>query len=379
MLFRSDTLAAMRIESSPKSVISSFFASLESGPADAARAVRAPSGEALQAVPRSGFAHFLSSSPPVRHAPHFNGPGVRVRYFGHACVLLQSSRCSILFDPVVTCDASDCDRRLTLVDLPDRIDYVVLSHCHQDHFCPETLLQLRHKIGTVIVPPNNRGELADPSMKLILRHLGFHRIRTLDAFESVELPEGCVVGVPFSGEHGDLDIHTRQSAYVTLAGRRFLFLVDSDGIDPGLYKRLARRFNNVDAVFLGMECFGAPVSWLYGPLFTRPLNRKNDESRRLSGCLAERAWGVVDSIGCSQAFVYAMGQEPWLRYLMGLEYQPDSFQLRECDTFFDRCRAGGIHAERLFGCAEWVWNGSESRPVAETSIRTPQADHTSCN
>lgn len=44
---------------------------------------------------------------------------------------------------------SGSDGRFTFNDLPDRIDYVVISHNHQDHCSPEVLMQLRHKIGTV--------------------------------------------------------------------------------------------------------------------------------------------------------------------------------------------------------------------------------------
>ena len=48
---------------------------------------------------------------------------------------------AMLFDPMLAIETKD-DGRLTLADLPDHIDYVVLSHAHQDHFNPEMLLLL---------------------------------------------------------------------------------------------------------------------------------------------------------------------------------------------------------------------------------------------
>jgi hypothetical protein len=80
-----------------------------------------------------------------------------------------------------------------------------------------------------------------------------------------------------------------------------------------------------------------------------------DESRRLSGANCERAWGVIQEVKCKRLFVYAMGQERWLQYLLGLAYEPGAIQLVESDRLIERCRAHGIPAQRLTGCTEmWV-------------------------
>ncbi len=298
------------------------------------------------------FRNMFTTTPPKSAGTQvYQGEGVRIRYFGHACVLVQTDEVSILFDPVVALEQID-DGRFTLHDLPEHIDYVVLTHCHQDHLCPEILLQLRHRVGRVLVPSNNSGSIVDPSMKLIMRELGFEHVDMMNAFDSIELPHGELLSFPFTGEHSDLDIYSKHSILLTLKGRKFMFLIDSDGRDEVMYQRLMRRFGKIDAVFLGMECDGAPLTWLYEPLLTKPINRRNNESRRLSGADSARAWNVMKELNAPQAYVYAMGQEPWMRYLMGLEYTPDSIQLIESNKFLKQCESEGIHAERFFGSRE---------------------------
>jgi L-ascorbate metabolism protein UlaG (beta-lactamase superfamily) len=300
---------------------------------------------------------FTTTAPRSAGTQAYAGEGVRIRYFGHACVLVQTDEISILFDPVVALEQKD-DGRLTLHDLPEHIDYVVLTHCHQDHLCPEILIQLRHRVGRVLVPSNNSGSIADPSMKLIMRELGFERVDMMNAFDSVALPNGELLSFPFTGEHSDLNIFSKHSILLTLKGRKFMFLVDSDGRDEVLYQRLMRRFGSIDAVFLGMECDGAPLTWLYEPLLTKPINRRNNESRRLSGADSARAWNVMKELNAPKAYVYAMGQEPWMRYLMGLEYTPDSIQLIESNKFLEQCASEGIEAERFFGSREMLFDAA---------------------
>lgn len=299
---------------------------------------------------------FRSEAPLSNGSQDYAGAGVRMRYFGHACVLFQSADVSILFDPFVSLEEKP-DGRLTLHDLPAKIDYVVITHSHQDHFSPEMLLQLRHRIECVVVPANNSGNIGDPSMKLVLQALGFNNVLVLDCLDQVSLPGGHILSLPFTGEHADLDIYSKQAIAMELEGTKFMFLVDSDGRDPVLYERIMRKVGPVDVLFIGMECHGAPLNWLYEPLLTKQISRKNNESRRLSGADCERAWNIQSKISAQRVFVYAMGQEPWMQYIMGLQYKPDSIQLTESDSFIAQCRDSGVAAERLFGSREVIFSG----------------------
>jgi L-ascorbate metabolism protein UlaG (beta-lactamase superfamily) len=295
---------------------------------------------------------FVAPQAPRRRPLPPPADGVRVRYFGHACILIETSTSSVLVDPTFAIDELDNAEHLTLGDLPDRIDVVFISHGHQDHFLPEALMQLRHRVGTVLIPPCNQGELADPPLKRILTGLGYKSIVVLDPLESYALPDGVLTALPFSGEHCDLDVHSKQCAVLEVRGKKICLFVDSDAIDIETYKRLAPRLDNPDIMFLGMECNGAPLSWLYGPLIPAPIAKRIDGSRRLSGADCAKAWRLAEAIRPKRAFVYAMGQEAWLRFLMGLNYTPDSIQLAESSAFVENCRLNGIEAARLINHAE---------------------------
>jgi L-ascorbate metabolism protein UlaG (beta-lactamase superfamily) len=291
---------------------------------------------------------FLTAEPPPSYT-EYTGTGVRWRYFGHACILVETAGLSILLDPVLSYTYESDVSRYTYGDLPDRIDYVLITHNHQDHILFETLLQLRHKIGTVVVPRSAGGALQDPSLKLLLREIGFRNVVELDEMETLELPQGSITGLPFFGEHADLDIRTKLAYLCRLGRHSLLFAADSCNIESCLYDHVHRLVGDVDALFLGMECDGAPLSWLYGPLLTKPVDRKMDQSRRLAGSNYERGIDIVNRFRCKDVFVYAMGQEPWLNYIMSVKYTEQSNPIVSSNKLIENCRSRGLQAERLFG------------------------------
>jgi len=218
----------------------------------------------------------------------------------------------------------------------------------------ETLLQLRHKIKHIVCPANNKGFLADPSLKLILETIGFSSVHSLGEFETLDILHGQILGLPFLGEHSDLNVHSKIAHHVTLKGRKFLLAADSNNLDSELYMEIFKKTGPIDMLFVGMECDGAPLTWLYGPYLTHPIKRKYDNARTLSGSNFEKAWSIVEKSGCKEAYVYAMGAEPWLHYIMALTYTIDSIQITESDKFVQKCIEHNIPSERLFGQKEWV-------------------------
>jgi L-ascorbate metabolism protein UlaG (beta-lactamase superfamily) len=306
---------------------------------------------------------FLTADPPPPYIP-YQGRGIRWRYFGHACILLETTDMSILFDPVLSYTYQSNVSRYTYQDLPDTIDYVVITHNHQDHVLFETLLQIRHKVKNIIVPPGSGGFLQDPSLKLILKNIGCKNVIELDEMGSVEWENGSIIALPFLGEHSDLNIRCKMAFLVRIGNRSLLFAADSCNIEPRLYQHIYHEVGSVDAIFLGMECDGAPLTWLYGPLLTRKIERAMDESRRLAGSNFAQAIDIVRQFNSKSTFVYAMGQEPWLGYIMSLKYTESSRPIIESNRLIQECLQDGLYAERLFGEKEILIE--DIRPTYQT-------------
>jgi L-ascorbate metabolism protein UlaG (beta-lactamase superfamily) len=306
--------------------------------------------------------HALFTDEAPRPQPRFEGPGVRVRYFGHACVLIESRDVSLMTDPVVSYRVPSSLPRYSCADLPPRIDYVLLTHGHADHLMLETLLMLRQRIGTIVVPASNGGRLADPSLKLLLRQVGFRRVVELEELESLELPGGgAITGMPFLGEHGDLEIRSKLAHLIQLEGRSLLMAADSNAIEPRVYDHVRAALGPIDALFIGMESEGAPMSWMYGPLLPAPLPRKQDQSRRLNGSNGARAIEVVKRLSPTQVHVYAMGREPWLGHVMAMGYTENSPQLIEARKLLAWCREQGLTADMPYGQAEYFLEPARGR------------------
>ena len=197
------------------------------------------------------FDSFLTPAAAPRLLALYRGTGMRWRYFGHACILLETPEVNMLFDPVLSYTYESAVSRYTYMDLPDSIDYVVITHNHQDHVLFETLLQIRHKVKYIIIPSNSGGLLQDPSLRLILNNVGFKDVIELNHLESIEFEKGSITALPFLGEHSDLDIRSK-SAYLVRAGNRsLLFAADSCNIEPRLYEHIQSEAGDVDALFLG--------------------------------------------------------------------------------------------------------------------------------
>lgn len=291
-----------------------------------------------------------------KNDPKYLSNGIRLRYFGHACVLLQTKECSILIDPVISYKYENQNTtRFTIDDLPETIDYVLITHNHQDHLHIETLLAIRHKVKTIIAPQHQPGFLADPSLKLILRELGFSSVILVDELDEIKLPGGKITFLPFLGEHSDLNVHSKIAHWIELKGKKFLFAADSNNISPEMYQYYKDILGDAHTLFIGMECDGAPLSWLYGPFLSTPLKRSLDYSRTLSGSDCKKALSIIETFNFKEVYIYAMGREPWLSYIMGLHYTDTSPQILESDKLISICKEKNIKASRPYGKMEIIY------------------------
>jgi len=306
----------------------------------------------LDAAQATQLDRFLAPTPSLAEDRHIEAGG-RIRYFGHACLVMQTPQAAIVTDPFISTNNVPGDR-YTLDDLPDHIALVLITHGHQDHIVLETLMQLRGRVDSVVVPRASRGNLCDPSMGLYLRHLGFP-VREVDDFDEIPFPGGSVVATPFLGEHADLDIRAKSTYWVRLAGKSVYVGADSSGVDPVLYRYVRGHLGQADMAFLGMECDGAPLTWLYQGLLTRPVTKKMSDSRKLSGSNAAQAGDIMTELGAAEAYIYAMGEESWQGHVMATTYNEDTYQLKQIDEFLGWCADRGITAEHLFNKREWRW------------------------
>jgi L-ascorbate metabolism protein UlaG (beta-lactamase superfamily) len=295
----------------------------------------------------------LLTEEPTPARAEWNEPTVRVRYIGHACVLIEWKGVAILTDPYIgAVPAEGGLERFTYEDLPERIDYVLITHNHHDHFCLETLLRLRRRINCLVVPKSSGVFYGDMSLKLLAQKVGFKNVVELDSLGSIPLPGGEIVAVPFLGEHADLP-HSKTAFVVRAGSEQILFGADSDCLDRRMYEHLRRILGPVQTIFLGMECVGAPLSWSAGAFLPAKPERSQDQSRRFKGCDSSRALEILDALESERIFIYAMGMEPWLEHLLGLGYTEDSVQILESNKLLINTRDRGFAVtERLYGKRE---------------------------
>jgi hypothetical protein len=136
-------------------------------------------------------------------------------------------------------------------------------------------------------------------------------------------------------------------------------MADSRIMEPKLYEHIQKQIGNVDVIFLGMECDGAPLTWLYGPLLTRKIPRDQDATRRLNGSDCSRGMALIDIFKPKEAYVYAMGQEPWVEFISSIKYTDESNPIIQSNKLVKLCHERGIIAERLYGEKELLYDRKE--------------------
>ena len=86
----------------------------------------------------------LLTHAPVRLPAPWDGEEARIRYIGHACVLVEWRGKTIITDPYIGARPAEGGmERISYRDIPEVIDYALVTHNHQDPFVLEALLRLR--------------------------------------------------------------------------------------------------------------------------------------------------------------------------------------------------------------------------------------------
>jgi hypothetical protein len=206
-LASSDGAAGLRLECEPElfAGLHDLMAALHGD----ARAVSAPSPELariqdglVRELGRRGLLLDAESGSPrdLGQEPD-SWRGADATWVGHNTVVVRSGTTRVIVDPWLSPRAARYPAGYQPVVRGElgRIDAILVTHSHPDHFVPETLLQFDRSV-TVVVPWIERESLLAVDMALRLRELGFADVRTLHWWEALRIGDIDVAALPFYGE-----------------------------------------------------------------------------------------------------------------------------------------------------------------------------------
>jgi L-ascorbate metabolism protein UlaG (beta-lactamase superfamily) len=174
--------------------------------------------------------------------PVFPQVGLSVLWVGHATCLIQIGDKVFITDPIFTNTAGMISkRRIEPGILPssiDRLDYILVSHIHFDHFSYGSL-SLLPKTATILLPPGG-GEYTP--------EFGFSEYREMNAWTTFEADGVRITAVPvkhFDGRYGFdvawLDHHTYTGYVIEYQGKTVFFAGDT-GYDPEMFRKIGKKF-----------------------------------------------------------------------------------------------------------------------------------------
>lgn len=175
-------------------------------------------------------------------------------HLGHAALLYRQRDQIFLFDPWLLPWFAESTVPSLWGGLVPKPAVVFLTHDHDDHVDPRTLLHLAKDTPIIVPSRRNRKHLYYDYLSL-LRELGFGRVIELAHGESWPFEGGAVVSVPFYGED-PCDVEMPRNCYlVTDRGHNVLVHADSgptnsgrSALKDGVIQRLAEKYGPIRLV-----------------------------------------------------------------------------------------------------------------------------------
>ena len=201
-------------------------------------------------------------------------------HLGHAALLYRQRDRFFLFDPWLMPWFAEAPVPSLWGSLLPRPAAIFLTHDHDDHVDPRTLLHMPKDIPVIVPSRRNRRALYF-DYPALLRELGFSQIIELAHGETWPFEGGEIVSVPFFGED-PCDIEMPRNCYLIAdRGRNTLVHVDNgptnagrSAVKDGVIDELVCRHGPIAAVFASQQqllevrtyaahaCLSHPGRWL---------------------------------------------------------------------------------------------------------------------
>ena len=180
-------------------------------------------------------------------------------HLGHAALLYRQREQTLLFDPWLLPWFAESSVPSIWGSLLPKPAAIFLTHDHDDHVDPRTLLHLPKETPIIVPSRRNRLKLCFDYLSL-LRELGFGQVIELAHGDSWAFDGGAVYSVPFYGED-PCDLEMPRNCYL-IADRGYNVLIHADSgptnsgksvLKDGVIQSLVRKHGPIPLVFASQQ------------------------------------------------------------------------------------------------------------------------------
>jgi len=180
-------------------------------------------------------------------------------HLGHAALMYRQRETFLLFDPWLLPWFAESNVPSLWSSMLPKPAAIFLTHDHDDHVDPRTLLHVPKDVPIVIPSRRNRKKYFYDYIPL-LRELGFSHIIELAHGEAWSFDGGAVVAVPFFGED-PCDLEMPRNCYlVTDRGQNVLVHADSgptnagrSAVKDGVIQHLVQKYGPISLVLASQQ------------------------------------------------------------------------------------------------------------------------------